>query len=419
MDCDIKSISSREILSSNSTPTIETKIVLENGVFASASVPYGSSSGKYEAVTLVDNDQRYDGKGMLKAIENVVNIIAPKLIGLDCLNQKNIDQILLSLDSTPRKEILGGNSLLSVSLACARTASVYKNIPLYEHICDIYSLDKNITKLPKPMMVLMEGGKHADNSTDFQEYLIAVTSEKNTCECVRIGAEVYKKLGDILSEKGFDINVGMEGAYAATKVKSNKEPLIYLKDAIEKAGYTYNDDVSIALDTASSEFYETGKYNLELENKTLNSSELLEYYKNLASEMDVFSIEDGFSEDDWEGWQKMFSAMSGNLKIVGDDLVVTQKERLKKAIEKKTINSMIIKPNQVGTLTETIETVFLAKENNISLIVSHRGGGETTDTFIVDLAVAIGADFLKVGPSRGERTVKYNRLTEIGQILNL
>lgn len=420
MDSAIESVTSREILSASDSPTIETKIVLKNGVSASASVPYGTSSGKHEAITLVDNDpNRFEGKGVLKAIEIVETKIAPEVAGMNALDQKALDQKLLSLDSSERKENIGGNTMLSVSLASARAASVFKKVGLYQHIKEVYSLNENKSVLPKPMMVLMEGGVHADDATDFQEYLAAVTKNAPVSECVRIGTEVYNTLGNILDDKGYDINVGLEGAYAATKAKTNTEPIGYLKEAIQKAGFEFGSDVNIALDPASSEFYKDGKYNLTVEDKSLSSEEFLQYYKDLVGRYGVFSIEDPFAEDDWDAWKKIYSEMGNVLTIVGDDLTVTNTKRLQMALDANTINSLIIKPNQVGTLSETIDAVNVAKENKLGLIVSHRGGGETTDTFIIDLAVAIGADFVKVGPSRGERTVKYNRLMEIGEELGL
>ncbi|MBN1168386.1 phosphopyruvate hydratase [Candidatus Woesebacteria bacterium] len=420
MDSEIKSVEAREILSASDSPTIEVEITLEDGTNEKASVPFGTSSGSYEAVTMIDNDpKRYGGQGMLKAVENIENIISPEVIGMDSLNQKLLDEKLLSLDPTARKEDLGGNSLLSVSLAVARSASKYKNIPLYQHLREVYKMESNLGSMPKPMMVLMEGGVHADNATDFQEYLLAVTYDANTADCVRVGAEIYKTLGKILDENGFDINVGLEGAYAAVNMKSNTDPIEYIRRAIEQSGYNFGSDANIALDIASSEFFKDQKYNFSTENLELNSDELLKYYIELVEKYHVFSIEDPFFEDDWEAWRIMFENLGDKIKIVGDDLTVTQVSRLQKAIDSKAINSIIIKPNQVGTLTETMETIMLAKSHGIDLIVSHRGGGETTDTFIIDLAVSVGAKYVKVGPSRGERTIKYNRLMEIGKELAL
>lgn len=420
MSSKITSIKASEILSASDFPTIETEVFLENGVSAKASVPFGTSSGKYEAVTLVDNDpSRYGGGGMLKAIKNVEEIIAPEIIGLEVSNQKEIDAKLLSLDPTPRKEILGGNSLLSVSLAAARCASMTKNVPLYEHIRQVYGISEKITTLPKPMMVVMEGGRHADGATDFQEYLIAVGGNAKISENIRVGSEVYHSLGEILDKLGFEINVGLEGAYAATNVKSNKEPLDYIQEAIKASGYEATNKIKISLDPAASEFYKDGVYHLTKEGKKLSSSELIEFYKKLTAEYNLFSIEDPLEQDDWDSWGVINSDLGNNVLIVGDDLTVTQPKRVQMAIDKKSINALIVKPNQVGTLTETMEVIELCKRNNLKIIVSHRGGGETTDTFIIDLAVAVGADFVKVGPSRGERVEKYNRLMEIGKDLNL
>ena len=420
MSTKVKSIRAREILSAADFPTIETTVVLENGVTGKASVPFGTSFGKYEAMTLTDNDpKRYGGFGMLKAMKNVNEVIAPEIVGIDVLNQKDIDAKLISLDSTKRKENLGGNSILSVSLACARTAGFAKSTPLYQHIREAYGIGDEITALPKPMMVVMEGGKHADDSTDFQEYLIAVHADTKSAEKIRMGTEVYHVLGKILDKEGFDINVGLEGAYAATGVKSNKKPLEYIKNAIITAGYDYENQISISIDPAASEFYKEDKYHFAKEGRTLNSSEIIDYYKNLYNEFRLISIEDGIDQDDWESWIKLKKELGDKAMIVGDDLTVTQTERVQKAIELDAINSLIIKPNQVGTLSETMAAIMLAKKDDLKIIVSHRGGGETTDTFIIDLAVCVLADYVKVGPSRGERVDKYNRLMEIGEELGL
>src|SRR3990172_3011189 len=370
MDSKIRSIKAREILSSNGLPTLETTVLCANGTNSSVSIPYGESAGKYEAVTIFDEDKsRYEGYGMLKAVKIVDEIISPQLAGVDVTDQKQIDQKLFDLDPTPQKTNLGGNSLLSVSLACAKTASVIEKLPLYIYIQKTYGFDGGITNMPKPNMVVLEGGKHADNSTDFQEYSVSVIGKFNCSDSVRAGIEIYRSLGRELKLNGFNINVGAEGAYAAVSMKSNIDPLLYIKNAIEKTKYIPEKDVGISLDPAASEFYESGFYNLSKDQKKFNSSEMITYYENL--------------------------------------------------LDNYPINSIIIKPNQAGTLTETMATVMLAKDNNIKTIVSHRGGGETTDTFIIDLAVAIGAEYVKVGPTRGERTQKYNRLMEIAAELNL
>ncbi|OGM13621.1 phosphopyruvate hydratase [Candidatus Woesebacteria bacterium RIFCSPLOWO2_01_FULL_39_23] len=420
MDSKIRSIKAREILSSNGLPTLETTVLCANGTNSSVSIPYGESAGKYEAVTIFDEDKsRYEGYGMLKAVKIVDEIISPQLAGVDVTDQKQIDQKLFDLDPTPQKTNLGGNSLLSVSLACAKTASVIEKLPLYIYIQKTYGFDGGITNMPKPNMVVLEGGKHADNSTDFQEYSVSVIGKFNCSDSVRAGIEIYRSLGRELKLNGFNINVGAEGAYAAVSMKSNIDPLLYIKNAIEKTKYIPEKDVGISLDPAASEFYESGFYNLSKDQKKFNSSEMITYYENLLDNYPIISIEDGLAEEDWDNWKPLFTKLSEKIMIVGDDLTVTQEKRLKRAIDEKTINSIIIKPNQAGTLTETMATVMLAKDNNIKTIVSHRGGGETTDTFIIDLAVAIGAEYVKVGPTRGERTQKYNRLMEIAAELNL
>lgn len=417
----IKETRSREILSAGAFPTIETMVTLDNGIVGVASVPFGTSAGKYEAVTLLDNDtSRYFGLGMLTAVHNVNDIIAKEVRGLDVMDQHAIDDKLISLDPTPRREQLGGNAILSVSLACARAASASRGIPLYQYIRDIYSRRDNDFIIPKPMVVLIEGGRHADNSTDLQEYMIGVTADRGTRENVRMAIEVYLCLGKVLKKKGYSINVGYEGAYAPTTVKSNEEPLAHIQQAIGDAGYLPGQEVAIAMDPAASEFHkEDGLYHLDREKRKLNSEELIEYYEGLASKYCIFSIEDGLGEDDWESWPIMNKRLGKKLMIIGDDLTVTNVERLEKAISTNAINTILIKPNQVGTLTETMAAINLAQEHNLKVVLSHRGGGETTDTFIIDIAAATNADFVKVGPSRGERVVKYNRLMEIGEELGL
>lgn len=416
----VKQIKAHEILSTSAQPTIETVVTLEDGTTASASVPYGTSAGKYEAVTLVDRDpERYRGKGMLKAATNVNDIIAPKMVGMDVRDQRKVDGRLVTLDPTPHRRDLGGNSILSVSLACARAAALAKGIPLYRHIRECYGLEDRDYVLPKPMVVVIEGGQHADNSTDFQEYLVGVIKDRGGRENVRAAIETYLHLKPILKEHSFNTNVGTEGAYAPAGIKSNKAPLTYIEQAMEAAGYKPGDDLGIALDPAASEFFDEGVYNLSCEGKRLSSDEMIAYYEDLLGDFCIFSIEDGLGEDDWDAWPVMNHKMGSRIMVMGDDLTVTSVERLQKAIDIKAINSILIKPNQVGTLSETVEAMELARRNDLKTIVSHRGGGETTDTFIIDLAVAAGAHFVKVGPSRGERVVKYNRLMWIADELDL
>jgi enolase len=416
----VKQIKAREILSTSAQPTIETVVTLEDGTNVSASVPYGTSAGRHEAFTLVDKDpKRYKGKGMLKAAANVNDKIAPEMMGVDVSDQQEVDARLIALDPSPRREKIGGNSILSVSLACARAAAVARGIPLYRHMREVYGLENRDYVLPRPMVVVIEGGQHADDSTDFQEYLVGVTRDRGGRENVRAAMETYLYLKPILKERGFNTNVGTEGAYAPAGIKSNEDPLEYIEQAIKAAGYALGSDLGIALDPASSEFFNQGTYNLACEGKQLSSEEMIAYYEDLLSKYNAFSIEDGLAEDDWDAWPKMNAKMGSTIMIMGDDLTVTNVERLRKAIDLKAINSILIKPNQVGTLSETVEAMELARKNGLKTIVSHRGGGETTDTFIIDLAVAAGAEFVKVGPSRGERVVKYNRLMAIADELGL
>lgn len=416
----VKQIEAHEILSTSAQPTIETVVTLDDGTTASASVPYGTSAGKYEAVTLVDDDpKRYRGKGMLKASANVNGIIAPKMIGVDVTDQREVDARLVALDPTPQRKDLGGNSILSVSLACARAAARAKRISLYRHIRECYGLEDREYVLPRPMVVVIEGGQHADNSTDFQEYLVGVTKDRGGRENVRAAIETYLHLKPILKEQGFNTNVGTEGAYAPAGIESNEDPLIYIEQAITAAGYKLGDDLGIALDPAASEFFEDGAYNLACEGRRMSSDEMITYYEDLLGKYRIFSIEDGLGEDDWDAWPVMNRKMGSKIMVMGDDLTVTSVERLQKAIDLNAMNSILIKPNQVGTLSETVEAMELARRNDLKTIISHRGGGETTDTFIIDLAVAAGAYFVKVGPSRGERVVKYNRLMSIADELGL
>jgi enolase len=389
-------------------------VMLNSGITGIASVPFGSSAGRYEALTLLDADPaRYCGRGMLKSAHNVNNVIAPAIVGTEVFDQKEIDAQLIALDVTARRQHLGGNSILSVSLACARAACASRAIPLYKYVRETYGLAGERASLPKPMMVVVEGGRHADDSTDLQEYMVGIRADVNSRDAVRAGIEIYHTLGKLLKAQGYAINVGLEGAYAPAGMQSNKEPLIYIQEAIVDAGYEPMKEVAIALDPAASEFYKDGSYRLERENRTLSAAQLISYYEELVSEYPIFSIEDGLGEDDWNSWTTLNERLGKRVMNVGDDLTATNVTRLQKAIDLKAINAILIKPNQVGTLSETVEATTLAKEHGLNVIVSHRGGGETTDTLIIDLAVAASADFVKVGPSRGERVVKYNRLMEI------
>ncbi|MFA5022005.1 MAG: phosphopyruvate hydratase [Patescibacteria group bacterium] len=410
----IKSIKAREILSSGTTPSLEVKVVLSDGAIGIASVPFGASAGVHEAMVLLDGDKkRYGGAGMLKAVVNINQKIAPRLIGKDSYQQKLVDKIMIDLDGTENKSKLGGNAILGVSLAVCRAAANSKKLPLYRYLRQVYHLPYRNYSLPKPMMVVIEGGKHAANSTDLQEYMITPVGGKNIKECVRYGAEVYLALKKVLNEKKLNANVGNEGAYAPPGLKNNEEPWQLILAAIKKAGYQAGKDVMLSADPAVSEIYENGKYLLSKTNQSLTSRQLIDYFVKWVSKYPLLTLEDPLAEDDWDWWPVITKELGKKVRIIGDDLTVTNPERLKKAIKLKAINAILIKLNQIGSLSETVETIELAHQNKFWSIISHRGGGETNDTFMIDLAVATNSEFVKVGISRGERVEKYNRLMEI------
>lgn len=414
----IKKIKAREILSSGSTPSIEVACTLESGTIGKASVPYGASAGIHEAFVLMDGGKRYNGKGMLKAVKNVNNIISKKLIGLDSFDQRKIDEILIKLDGTENKEKLGANAILGVSLAVVRAAANEKKLPMYRYVREVFSLPIKEFILPNPMMVVIEGGKHAIKSTDLQEYLVSPIGQKSVKEAVRCGIEVYLTLKKVLISKGLDANVGNEGAYAPQGLsplglKDNEEPLKLIMEAIQKAGYKAGKDAGISLDPAVSEIVKDGKYELKKEGKNLTSEEMIDYFENWVNKYPIITLEDPLHEDDWDNWPKITSRLGKKIPIIGDDLTVTNPKRLQKAIDLKAINAILIKLNQIGTLTETVGCCMLARKHNFMTVISHRGGGETNDTSMIDLAVAVNSGFVKVGPSRGERVEKYNRLMEI------
>lgn len=408
----IQTIRAREILSSGALPTIETEVILSSGVTGRASVPFGASFGAHEAFLLVDKDKkRFMGFGMKKAVKHV-DFVASKLMGMDVRNQASVDALMKKMDGTPHKRKLGANVILSVSLACARAAAAAVNMPLYAYLRSLFRLPYTTYIFPRPLMVVLEGGLHADQSTDVQEYLIAPARKKSIADSVRMGIEVYLALKSLLKEKGLNTNVGNEGAYAPPKLPSNETPFLLIRQALQKAGYTYK-NIQIGIDSAASEFYKGNQYVLGQEQKSFSVEALIEMYSSWIRKYKLFYLEDPLAEDDWNGWSLLYKKLGARTLVVGDDLTVTQQDRLKQALENNTINAVIIKPNQVGTLTETAEVMQLAHKHNLSMTVSHRGGGETNDTFIIDLAVAFHADFVKVGPSRGERVEKYNRLMEI------
>ena len=408
----IKQIKAREILASGGAPTLEVTVLLESGATGEASVSYGASAGSHEASVLLDGDQkRYNGKGMLKAVKNINDIIGPKLLELEAGEQRNIDKKMIDLDGTKNKSKLGGNAILGVSMAVARAQAAEEGIPLYKHLQKVYDLVP-INTLPKPMVVMIEGGKHAADSTDLQEYLVAAMGNRTAAENVRMEMEIYEELKKILKREGKSTNVGNEGAFAPNGLTSNEKPIEYLVEAIKNAGYIPGIDAGISIDAAASEFFTEGKYNLKIENKVLSGTELIEYYLPWLLKYPMVSFEDMLAEDDWENWVELTSRM-GNLPNIADDLTATNMKRWQKAIEMKAANAILIKLNQAGSISETIDCCIEAKENSMWTVPSHRGGGESNDTFMVDLAVAVGSEYIKVGPTRGERVCKYNRLMRI------
>jgi enolase len=408
----IKSVRAREILDSRGNPTLAAEVELLDGTIGTAAVPSGASTGKYEAVELRDNDKsRYNGLGVMKAVANVNRHIAPSLVGLDALNQVNIDEHLIKMDGSPNKSNLGANAILGVSLATAHAAANFLGIPLYCHLGGAEACT-----LPVPMMNILNGGKHASNSTDLQEFMIVPTGAKSFSKALQMCAEIYQQLKKVLKDKGYNTNVGDEGGFAPS-LESNKMAVEAILMAIEKANYHPGKDCYIALDPASSEFYNNSWYELTKEGKTFSSPEMVEFYAKWTSIYPIISIEDGMAEDDWEGWQLLTKKIGSKVQLVGDDLYVTNVKRLEIGIQKKASNSILIKLNQIGTLTETLSAIRMAQKNNWTAIVSHRSG-ETEDTTIADLAVGLNTGFIKAGaPCRSERIAKYNRLLQIEQEL--
>ena len=405
----ITSIQAREILDSRGYPTIETEVLLENGVMGISSVPSGASTGSFEAVELRDGGERFFGKGVLQAVSNVNNTIAPEILGTSVLDQKIIDQLLINIDGTENKSNLGANATLSVSLAVCHAAANFLEIPLYQYLGGITN-----TKLPRPMMNIINGGAHADNKIDIQEFMIVPAKETNFKDYVVMCATIYHNLKKTLKSKNFNINVGDEGG-VAPNFSSTNQAMDYIMQAIENSGFQPDVDVQIALDSAASEFFHDGLYSIDGTKK--NASEMIEFYRKLASEYPIVSIEDPLSEEDWSGWVELTSELGGNIQIVGDDLFVTNKKRLLQGIQQKAANAILTKPNQIGTLSETFETINTAKDHGYNVIISHRSG-ETEDTTIADLAVAVRAKYIKTGaPARGERIAKYNQLIRIEEEL--
>ncbi len=405
----IKEVRACEVLDSRGNPTVEVEITLENGTKGRAIVPSGASTGEKEAVELRDGDKsRYNGKGVLKAVENVNEKIAPAVIGLDITKQRLIDQTMIELDGTKNKAKFGANAILGVSLAAARTASIALGMPLYRYLGGV-----NASTIPAPSMNVINGGSHAGNNVDFQEFMIVPHNAPDFKTAIRMGAETFHALAKVLKEKGYSTGVGDEGGYAP-ELKSNEEAMEVIMEAIKVAGYEPGKDISIALDPATSEMYRDGKYVFFKSDKSeKNSDEMIALWAEWCNKYPIISIEDGLDENDWEGWTKMNEILGNKIELVGDDLLCTNKEILQEAIDKKAANSILIKVNQIGSLTETLDTIELAGKNNFNCFVSHRSG-ETEDTTIADLAVAVASGKIKTGSgSRSERIAKFNQLIRI------
>ncbi len=410
----IKEIKSREILDSRGNPTVETKIILDNGIIGKASVPSGASTGIHEAWELRDGDkERYEGKGVLKAVSNVNKIINKALRGFEISDQKKIDKVMIELDGTDNKKNLGANAILSVSMATARTASLDKGVELYEHLADVYDLDKKF-KLPTPSFNIFNGGSHADTNLDFQEFMILPMKDIDIAEKIRMGSEIFHELGRVLKSAGMDTDVGNEGGYAPD-IHSSVQAIELIMAAIINAGYEPGVDIGLGMDVGASEFFnkKSGKYIFKLDQAQFRRDDLIGLYNEWFRKFPIILIEDGLEQDDWEGWSELNKELGGHILLIGDDLFVTNINRLRKGLKEKAANALLVKPNQVGSITETVETVMLAKKHGLKTMASHRSG-ETTDTFIADLSVALGTDYIKSGSlSRSERLVKYNRLMEI------
>lgn len=408
----ITKIQAREIFDSRGNPTVEVDVTLNDGSFGRAAVPSGASTGEHEAVELRDGDKsRFLGKGVLTAVNNVNSALASTVSGLDALQQSVIDEAMIKADGTPNKSHLGANAILGVSMANARAAADHLQIPLYQHLGTAGS-----NLLPAPMMNIINGGSHADNNVDIQEFMVFPIGAKSFSEALRMGTETFHQLKIVLKEKGLNTAVGDEGGFAPD-LKSNEEALEVIMEAISRTNYIAGKDIFFALDPASSEFFIDGKYRLASENRTLSSEEMVDYYAKLVDKYPIISIEDGLAEDDWDGWKIMNAKLGNQIQIVGDDLTVTNITRLQRAINEKSMNSILIKLNQIGTITETVQAVELARENNYSAVISHRSG-ETEDTIIADFAVAMGMGQIKTGSaSRTDRICKYNQLLRIEEML--
>ena len=407
----ITRVQAREILDSRGNPTVEVDVYLSDESFGRAAVPSGASTGEHEAVELRDGDQdRFLGKGALNAVRNVNQQIAPIVKGYNALDQKTLDKCMIDLDGTPNKSNLGANAILGVSMAVSRAAAASQNLPLYRH------LNSNACLLPVPMLNIINGGSHADNNVDIQEFMIFPIGADSFSHALRMGAEIFHYLKKVLNSKGLNTSVGDEGGFAPN-LSSNEEAIEIILEAVEKSDYSIGKDISLALDAAASEFYIDGAYRLESENRTFTSDEMVEYFEGLTNKYPIVSIEDGLAENDWEGWEVLNSKLGSKIQIVGDDLTVTNIPRLQRAIDEQSMNAILIKLNQIGTVTETVEAVELARETEFGVVISHRSG-ETEDTFIADFAVAMGMGQIKTGSaSRTDRICKYNQLLRIEEEL--
>lgn len=403
----IESVEALEVLDSRGNPTVSATVRLSGGFSANAMVPSGASTGVHEAVELRDGSDRFMGKGVLKAVENVNTIIGPEVIGFDAFDQVGLDQLMIDLDATENKSKLGANAILAVSLAAARAVAKTYDMPLYRYLGGA-----NAKTLPVPMMNVINGGQHADNRVDMQEFMLAPIGFSSFKDALRAGVETFHQLKKVLAKRGYNTNVGDEGGFAPN-LKSNQEAIEVIIEAIENAGYKVGEEIAIALDPAASEFYKDGKYHLEAEDKVLSSAEMVDYWQNWVENYPIISIEDALDEDDWEAWAELSQRVGDKVQLVGDDLFVTNVKRLQRGIDEKIANAILIKVNQIGTVTESLDAIELAKSNGYHNMISHRSG-ETEDSFIADLAVAVNSGQIKTGSaSRSDRLAKYNRLLQI------
>lgn len=413
----IKQIFAREILNSKGIPTVEATVVLDNGIWAQSSCPTGTSVSKYEAKEVRDSDRsRYAGLGALNAVSNVNNVIGPKLVGIEAQKQNEIDKAMIDLDASADKQKLGVNAILPVSMAVAKTAARDMNMPLFKYLRRFLQIDPDHFKIPTTAYNIINGGKHAGNNLDFQEFFVIPATSIDYPQALNMAVNIYQTLKRIIHDKGMPTLVGDEGGFGPV-FNANRDALVTLGEAISAVGYRQNYEVYLGIDAASNSFFEDGVYKIKDKEEPLVSKDLVNFYSELNREFNLLYLEDPMSEDDWEGWQLINNEISGNTMVIGDDLISTNPTRLNDAISKKAVGGIIIKPNQIGTVTETISVINIAQKAGLKIVVSHRSG-DTNDDFIADFAVGVGADYVKFGaPSRGERTAKYNRLLEIHQMI--